>query len=371
MPTVNELLRDSVTDHAIDLQQYSTHVVRRLIGLLNRVDADLAAALARALDRLPAVSFTVERLESLLVSVRRMNLQAYVTVNKSLTAELAEFAAVEANYQMDLLRSVIPRQIQYRFRVGRISIEQVRAASMSRPFQGRLLRDWTKKLGADRMDVIRNAVRLGYVEGETTSQIVRRIRGTRENLYADGAIQRSRRDLEAVVRTAVNHTAAAARDYAQKANADIIAAVVWTSTLDSRTTEKCIVRDGKRYSVDGHKPIGHRIPWLGGPGKIHWNCRSVAVPVLKSWRQLGIDESKLPASTRASMDGQVPADTTFADWIKRQSAYRQDQVLGPTRGRLMRDGGMKVPDFYSPSGQFLTLDDLKERNAAAFERAGL
>ena len=36
---------------------------------------------------------------------------------------------------------------------------------------------------------------------------------------------------------------------------------------------------------------------------------------------------ELPAGTRASMDGQVPADQTFGQWIKRQSAARQDQVL--------------------------------------------
>lgn len=71
------------------------------------------------------------------------------------------------------------------------------------------------------------------------------------------------------------------------------------------------------------------------------------------------------------MDGQVPADMTFAQWLEKQSAYRQEQVLGPTRARLMREGGLSLPDFYSPSGQYLSLEQLRKRNAAAFERAGV
>lgn len=371
MPTVNELLLDEAISHAVDLTQYSRGVVRRLVALLNRVDADLADALARALDRLPAESFTVERLESLLGAVRRLNAQAYKAVERELTSTLREFAEVEAAYQFDLLEHTVPSEIQVRYRIARVTPQQVYAAAFSRPFQGRLLRDWAAKLEADRMVYIRNGVRLGYVEGQTVSQIVTRLRGTRANNYADGVINRSRRDLEAVVDTAVKHTAAVARDRMFEANDDLMKAVAWNSTLDSKTSHWCTIRDGKKYTVKGHKPIGHKIPWLGGPGRIHYRCRSGSVPVLKSWRELGFEAAELPAGTRASMDGQVPADTTFAQWLSRQTAYRQEQVLGPTRARLMRQGGMELPEFYSPTGEFLSIKQLRERNAAAFERAGV
>jgi hypothetical protein len=33
--------------------------------------------------------------------------------------------------------------------------------------------------------------------------------------------------------------------------------------------------------------------------------------VLKTWRELGIDADEVPQTTRASMDGQVPAKQTF------------------------------------------------------------
>jgi hypothetical protein len=151
----------------------------------------------------------------------------------------------------------------------------------------------------------------------------------------------------------------------------MVKAVQWVSTLDTRTSEICRLRDGLQYTTDTHKPIGHKVPWLGGPGRAHWQCRSSSVPVLKSWRELGIDMDELTPSTRASMDGQVPAEQTYTEWLRKQSAARQDEVLGPSRGKLFRTGGLPMDRFYNDKGQFLTLPELAEREASAFKRAGV
>lgn len=132
----------------------------------------------------------------------------------------------------------------------------------------------------------------------------------------------------------------------------------------------CMLRDGKRYTRD-HKPIGHKLPWGAGPGRFHWQCRSTSVVITKSWRELGIDMDEMEPGTRASMDGQVPEQTTYADWIKRQSAARQDDILGPVRGKLLRDGGLTLDRFADDRGRWLTLDQLRERDSAAFRRAGV
>lgn len=369
--TVNELLMDAAISHAIDISQYAAGVARRLIAILNRTDAALATSLAQALDRLPAESFTVERLEGLLVAVRSLNLQAYRQIELQLTQELRRFAEVEAQYQGELLTRTVPTEIQARYRVATITTDQVYAAAMSRPFQGRLLSSWASKMAEDKMAYVRDAVRTGYLRGQTVDEIVRGIRGTRAKKYTDGVLQRPRRELQAVVDTAVKHTAAIARDEFQEANEDLLAAVAWSSTLDNKTSETCRIRDGLKYSAKGHKPIGHRIPWGAGPGRIHFRCRSSSLPITKSWRELGFDFGELTPATRASMDGQVPADLTYREWLLRQPAYRQDEVLGPVRGRLVRAGGLELDDMYTPRGQWLTLEQLQERHAAAFKRAGV
>ncbi|MGC0979810.1 hypothetical protein [Pantoea agglomerans] len=91
------------------------------------------------------------------------------------------------------------------------------------------------------------------------------------------------------------------------------------------------------YSIDG-KPIGHKIPYIRGPGRAHFCCRSTETLVLKSWREMGIPVDEMPPGTRASMDGQQPAETTYADWLSRQSLARQKAVLGDTRARLLQAG---------------------------------
>ena len=364
--TVNQTLSDEAIAHAVSLQQYSDGVVRRIIAQLNRTDASLAQALADALDRLPADSFTVERLQLLLGQVGRINRDAYAAVSAALQVELEGLAKHEASYQASLFRATVPAPVLVRFPIVSVSAEQLYAAAMARPFQGRLLKDWATDLDAGRMVQIRNAVRTGYLEGQSVSDIVKRVRGSRATKYADGFLQRPRQDLATIIRSAVSHTAAVARDAFVDANGDIIKAVRWLSTLDARTSAPCRIRDQLQYT-DQHKPIGHKVPWLQGPGKLHFNCRSTSAPVTKSWRELGIPIDDLTPAQRASMDGQVPGGMTYGEWLKRQPPSRQVQVLGVERAAMMRDGAT-LDDFYSPSGKWLTLDELGVRNSEDLAR---
>ena len=71
------------------------------------------------------------------------------------------------------------------------------------------------------------------------------------------------------------------------------------------------------------------------------------------------------------MDGQVPAETTYQQWLAKQSAARQDQVLGRTRGQLLRAGNLPIERMYDNKGAFISLEELRSRDAEAFKRAGV
>lgn len=365
--TANERLANEAVAHRIKLDHYSNSVVRKIIGLLNRVDGDLFAQLASLLDLLTPSTFNVERLESLLISTRALNAQAYAAANGALTGEIKNFVEYEAGYQFKLFQHVLPVNVS----VATVNIEQTYTAALSRPFQGKLLKEWQEKIASDRMARVRDTIRMGFVEGQTTSQIVQRIQGTRAKGYEDGVIEIDRRSARSVVQTALSHTASVVRSKFTEENADLIKAEQWLSTLDNKTSPMCRIRDGLQYTADKHKPIGHSVPWGAGPGQLHWCCRSTSTPVTKSYRELGIDTDEFTPAERASMDGVVPADTTYADWIKKQSAGRQDEVLGSTRARLLRDGGLELDQFYSSKGKYLSLPELREQDAAAFARSGL
>lgn len=320
MSSLQTELYDATVRHAIDLVRYSNGVVRRIIALLNQVDSDLGEQITRAMGRLPASAFTVARLKELLKDVRTLNAEAYQQVRGELEKDLRDLAGYEIGYQGQLFDS-----LGIEFTTRGVTAGQVYAGAMAQPFQGRLLREWMAGLEAGRASRIRDAVRMGYVEGQTIQQVVQRVRGTRA-AYADGLLEIDRRNAEAVVRTAISHTAGFARDRWYDANDDIVGALAWVSTLDSRTSQMCRLRDGLRYEPDSHKPIGHKVPWGAGPGRLHWQCRSTSVPILKGMEDDPLIGTRAAKDYRDSARGkgeQVRATTTYADWLRRQPAAIQ------------------------------------------------
>lgn len=349
---VNDKLLDAEISHQIGLIRYGNGIVNKIIALLKRTDADLYAKLIVALEKLPD-NASVKRIDEQLQAVKIITDKAYLSVEKQLDISLVALSNYELNYQLDLFSSTIPVALEFNKPVAR----QVYAATLARPFQGRLLSEWVKGLNTDANAKIRDAVRIGFVEGETIPQIVRRVRGTAALNYQDGIIEINRRNAEAVVRTAVSHTANYARESLFSENTDLIKGFRYTATLDGRTTELCASRDGKIYKQGQAKPV---IP-------AHFNCRSTYVMVLKSWRELGIDTDELNDSTRASMDGQVPESVTYQDWLKKKPASFQDEVLGKTKGRLFREG-LPLDRFVNDKGKVYTLDQLKQRDSEIFAK---
>lgn len=371
MATVNQKLQSASINHQIDLQQLSNAEVNKIVALLNRVDTDLAARLTAAVERLGEDRFTVQYMDAMLSSVRDLNRQIYAEVAAQVTTDLQALAEYELSYQQQLFTTVIPAPVFSAVPLVGVTLDQVRAAAFSRPFQGKLLSEWLADVEVGRAAQIRDSVRIGMVSGQTTAEIVRNIMGLRSNGYVDGLLNRSRQDIEAVVRTAISHVAQGARDAFYLANDDLMAGVKWLSTLDGRTSADCRLRDGLAYTNDTHRPVGHSVPWLSGPGRLHWQCRSTSTPIIKAWEELGLTAEEIGEGTRASLDGYVPDSTTYGEWLKDQPEFRQAQILGATRAKLFRDGKLPLDRFYNDKGKYLTLDELRERDAEAFERAGI
>ena len=353
MALTDDLLAVQV-GHQIGLHRLATGLVQKIVALLNRTDADLVRRIERS--QTEAGNWTAERIARLLEDVRRINVEAYRAIQRQLTGDLQDLAEYEVQYQMELFEHTVPVELNWRTP----TLPQLRAAVNSRPFQGSLLREWVAGMEQGRARRLREAIRIGYVEGETVQQLVRRVRGTQAAGYSDGVLAVSRRSAETIVRTAVAHTATAAREVLYETNADLIKGVEWVSTLDLRTTPVCRARDGRVWP-----------PGEGPRPPAHLNCRSTTVPVLKSWRDLGIDLEEAPPGTRASMNGQVAADLTYGEWLRRQSAAVQEDVLGVAKARLFRAGGLTMDRFVDSTGRAYTLAELRRREREAWDRAGL
>lgn len=102
---------------------------------------------------------------------------------------------------------------------------------------------------------------------------------------------------------------------------------------------------------------------------LHYNCRSTMLIVLKD-KYAGrgnIDK-------RASKDGLVENQTYYA-WLNKQPKSFQDDVLGESRGKLLRSGGLSADKFaqlqLDKNFKPLTLAEMRLREPLAFEKAGL
>ena len=62
----------------------------------------------------------------------------------------------------------------------------------------------------------------------------------------------------------------------------------------------------------------------------------------------------------------VEARPTYNDWLTTQPESVQDDILGPTRGQLFREGNYTVDRFVDQSGQEYTLDQLRQRDSDTF-----
>lgn len=359
MTTANEKLFDDAIRHQVYLQGFNNRQVKEMLALLRKVEKRTLLAL---LD--PTTGYGEARMGEILKTVRAIMRDGYEGITEATTAAMKDLSAHDAAWQVTALNKSVPIEVAF----AKPSANQIWSAVTTRPFSGRLMSEWFKDMERGAYNRMRDTIRLGYVDGTPTDKIIRQIRGTKALGFKDGIMGANRRGLETAVRTAVGHSAAAARMRTIEQNEDVVKGVIWRSTLDTRTSPICRPRDGKKYDLE-HQPVGHSYTWMGGPSQAHPNCRSTAIPWLKSWKELGIDLKEAPEGTRASLNGQVPADQTYNTWLRGQRAKVQDDVLGPTKGKLFRNGDLDIDRFQNNAGIEYTLEELQRRDAEAWDKA--
>lgn len=345
-----------LTDVAVRLQVYleglKTGTYRDFNRVLRLIEAELDKELAKG----EISELTREQLEKIIRRMSRNNDRSIREAVAGLLTHLKELAAYSAETEIAAIgsgatvaaRAALPGTPLW----PRVLAEPLTAT-------GALLGPWIDRLTAQQVEATNGLLRRAHAEGWSNRQIGQVMRGTRANRYTDGLTAQLGRANATVIRTAMQHVNSVARKAVWEANDDIIKGYRWVSTLDSRTSSQCRGLDGKEFQV-GQGPLP----------PIHPNCRSTTVAVLDP----EFDFFK-EGATRSAEGGSVSASITYYDWLKRQSKEFQDSVLGPTRGALLRDGGLSAEEFarlqLSKTFQPLTLDEMRRLNPLAFKKAGV
>lgn len=261
---------------------------------------------------------------------------AAINWSENLSLDLTDLALTEAAWTVRMFQRLTPVELTF----SRPSVALLRSIVESKPFEGKLLSEWAESTTAATVDHVSRAINIGLVRGDDIRTMSKAVQN-QLTITAPRA--------EAVTRTAVNHVSTSARQDVYEANDEVIKGLKWVSTLDTRTSEVCMALDGRMFPVnEGPRPPAH------------FNCRSTIVPVMKSWKELGINAKELSESTRASMNGEVPEDETYSQWIKKQPPEVQDEALGPKRASLLRSGSLDVTKLVDDDLRPLTLDQLSE-----------
>ncbi len=376
--STNEKILEGILAARIDLLRYSESVREKVIALLEDLQDDIERELRlAALPAIPNPTLRIRRLELLRKEVNETIATAYRKAGTTLSDEFVDLAEIQRDTSLAVINNTVKVTLA-ETTLTRADLRELVSESM---IQGAPQKEWWSKQSRDLQHRFLTQVRMGLAQGEDNEQIVRRLIGSASGtrrvirdaegkprvIYqrSGGVMSVSKREATALVRTAVQTVSNNVLDKTYDENADIIKGRMLVVTLDGRTSPLCRGRAGARWDNDGNpmkeSPWPHPYP---GPPPYHFNCRSVIVPILKSWDELagmkGIAEPGL--AERASMDGQVPAgNLTYEEWFKTKSETFQREVLGDARYRLWKNDGITMAEMVDPSGRPLTLDELRAK----------
>lgn len=390
----------SLYRNAIDLNRFSNSVSRQIVGAYNDIIIDAVNQL-RTIDELSA-PVKAARLRAILAQLKA-SLGTWSNASvQSVAAELQGLSLLQSDFVTDQLRRALPAGARNIVNTVEISPQFAQSVVTTDPTQlnvvtlsddlfaavqgapqtysltaakgatitlpnGEVVTKAFNGIVESQAELFSQVVRNGLLTGEPTPEIAKRLIGrlqfgqkgsVRQIAEAGGqATKAANHQVMTLVRTSINQVANAASQQVYEANQDITKKYKYVATLDSRTSPICRALDGKEF------------PYGKGPTPPqHFNCRSTTVPVI-DYEELGFTPP--PPGRRASMDGQVPADQTYGQWLEKQPKAVQAEVLGKEKVRYFE----LLSEKYGPQnaivklvrddGSELTLQQLQRRYGAA------
>lgn len=265
-------------------------------------------------------------------------------------SRLGQIALNEADFERRLFQKAIPINMNFAAPSDQFLLSMME----TEPISGKTMRGWFSEMTTQTRTALNDQIRQGMIEGESINDILRRVRGRRENGFNDGVIGRVGDNAEAIVRSGVMKASNKARQEFHQANPDVVKGYSWVLTLDSRTCSICSHGESQNpYPPDSPPDL-----------PAHVNCRCLSTVITPSFRELGLDIDEMEPGTRASMNGEVPDTMTYEQWFDEQSESLQRDILGDTRLQGYK-AGYRVTAF-ADNGQILNLDQLRAKEPDLF-----
>lgn len=337
---INDKIADETVSRAIVLNRYSAGAGREIAKLLRDVERDILA-------RLPSIGgdITRRRLQQQLKEVREIIGTRYKSIESYSISQLEEIAKIESQWQTSVINRLVGVEIMRAMPTDK-ALEAIVSRSL---ILGNTASEWWSGQSLNLQNEFSRVVKLGLAQSETNQQIAMRVR------QATGVAQRH---AFALTKTATQAISAQAREESLKANDDVVKGKISNATLDGHTTLICAEADQAKYDFDNKPIMGTKVRYKAIPR--HFGCRSMWSALLKSYTEMGLDFEEFGPSTRASVDGQVPASVTFSKFLESKPKAWQDKYLGKGKAELYRSGKITLGDMVDGIGRELTLEELRK-----------
>ena len=374
-----DALEDRFIAHAVDLSRFEEDLRQKVLYNLRLLENELTRDISEGL----GTGYSQAKLAALKAQTKQSISTAYSTANAEMETAMDALAKVEASFVGKAINGAVGVDLV----TTTLTPEQLEAIASKNMIFGTPAKDFWKKQSADMQDKFMAEMRLGVSRGEPLHILTQRVRGKatgkrtayktksgKQRYMVDfkgGIMDMQTRHAETLVRTSVQQISNTVRNKTLTANDDVIKGQAWLSTLDQRTTPYCQAMDGLEWDLEGKAIGAHSEPF--SPPPQHWNCRSCLVPLLKSWAELSKTkspelkkkltklESKIPASTRASMGGPVSEKLNYQQWFNKQTESVQLDILGPGKLAIYKRGNLSFRNMVDQRGNPLSIAELEAK----------
>jgi len=368
-------LFDEIVRHQIQLERAKAGEGTNIFNISKDIDSDIK----RILDRLPEM-YTQRQLNAALKRIEKLVNNYY---SRTVLPLLESSAATAVDVEVDFSKGVVATHLadEPNLAISPSKTKVLRQVN-TKVYQGKKLSTWAKMLGRQKVKDVTVMVRTRAVENAPKSKLISGV---------SGATKRSNNAAKKVSDAYINQSVNFSRNAVYNVNEAWVSELVWSTILDGRTTITCGVRSNQRYDEKTKRPINHDNQWNGGPGVIHWNCRSVSIPTRKdgktkvdgrlvSWKEgdktaigaakgyeRGDNRKKdgkkfeIPTANNKLKIDVVRASTDYEVWLKRQpNAFVRD-TLGTTKAELFLNKGASLGSFVVENGRQLTIKEISKR----------
>lgn len=358
----NDALITISSRHAAHFERLKSGESKKFDKFLKQIDKDIRAQLSK----LDLTAISRKKLEQQITAIDKLLNGTFADYQKVWDASIKEVAAYEAGFEIRSLEQVVngvsftlPSDAQISAAVFATPL-----AGIKGPYGGSLLKPFYKNYSATEIRRIEGAIRSGYYNGKTTSQILKDIRGTKAAGFKDGIIYNTSKEVRKMTHTALQHAAVTAREQVWQDNSDVVKKWRFTATLDSSTSPICRPLDGTVWDIGK----GPRLP-------LHPGERSTMTAVLDDEFAFLSEGGTRSARTPEGDVVSVSSKQTYYSWLKNQPKGYQESVLGRDRTKLFREGGLSAERFaelgLNKNFEPTTLKEMYEMEPLAFEKAGV